>query len=203
MVSAYRALATCSLRIHMYDTQSIPGCLVDYLPFQLVITPGVQSGVVVSTLTVAPMVEASYSCNLFQYNTQMVPCSVAHQFFRGVVKYPLGPVFSMRPYLPAIRLIRLSSRLNRAIVCREADFTMVILERSWNRMLPRESAAVILFRFLSMPIIPLHCTIGVCFEYAMATVSTARVTERSLIPGSERTSSVVVQGDCESSWETE
>src|SRR5689334_20399681 len=94
----------------------------------------------------------------------------------------------MRPYLPAIlRLIRLSSRVNLATVLREKDLISVTLDRSCTRILPSESTAVILLRFLSMPSIPLGCINGVCFEKDTQTLERVRVAERILISTCLRT----------------
>jgi hypothetical protein len=54
-------------------------------------------------------------------------------------------------------------------------------------MLPNESAAVILLRFLSMPSIPSQFTFDVSFEKEIQTLETVRVAERNLTPGCLRT----------------
>ena len=90
----------------------------------------------------------------------------------------------IRPYLRAIRrLIRLSFRLNLAIVRREADLITVTFDRSLTMILPNESAAVMLLRFLSMPSIPSQFTFDVSFEKEIQTLETVRDAERNLIPG--------------------
>ena len=64
----------------------------------------------------------------------------------------------------------------------------VTFERSSMMMLPNESTAVILLRFLSISSIPLYFIVDVSFEKEIQTLEAVRVAERNLIFGCLRTS---------------
>jgi hypothetical protein len=74
------------------------------------------------------------------------------------------------------------------MVRRDAALIIVTLERSSMMMLPYESIAVTLLRFLSIPSIPLHFIVDVSFEKEIQTLEAVRVAQRNLIFGCLRTS---------------